>query len=77
MALGLRGDFNASSDHEERARVAGALANLGKSFVSLQDSKREILGKPKAGVLKPEDAKSKRRRAKIVIEPLSDPPDKE
>lgn len=68
MAVGLRGDFNASSDREERARVAGAVANLSKALVSLQDSKREILGKPKAGVLKPEDPKSKRGRRPMVWE---------
>jgi len=69
VALGLRGDFNGTSDREERARVAGALANLGKAFVSLQDAKREILGKPKAGVLKPESPKSKRGAAHVWAEP--------
>ena len=60
VALGLRGDFVGSSDRVERARVAVALANLGKTFVSLQDCKREILGKPKAGVLKPDSPKTRR-----------------
>ena len=32
--------------------MAGAISNLGKAWVSLQDSKREILGRPKAGVRK-------------------------
>jgi hypothetical protein len=59
-ALGLQSDFNGTIDREERARVAGALANLGKAWVSLQDAKREILGKPKAGVLKPERPKPTR-----------------
>ncbi len=36
------------------ARVASAFANLGKSWCPVQDAKREILGKPKAGVPKPE-----------------------
>jgi hypothetical protein len=52
-AMGLKGDFEASSDRQERARVAGALANLGKSWVALQDAKREIRGQPKAGVRHP------------------------
>jgi hypothetical protein len=50
----LHDDFLGATDREERARVASAIANLGKAWVSLQDSKREILGRPKAGVLKPE-----------------------
>ncbi len=57
--LGLRDDFQGTTDREERARVASAIANLGKSWVSLQDAKREILGRPKAGVLKPERRKPK------------------
>ncbi len=61
-ALGLREDFRSTQDREERARVALAIASLGKSWVSLQDAKREVLGRPKAGVLKPEHRKSKRTR---------------
>jgi hypothetical protein len=53
-ALGLKVDFHASCDREERARVANAMSNLGKSWCSLQDTKREIQGKPKAGIRKPE-----------------------
>ena len=49
-AMGLNGDFEATSDRQERARVASAISNLGKSWVALQDAKREILGRPKAGV---------------------------
>jgi hypothetical protein len=52
MALGLRDNFKGASDCEERARVASALANIGKMWCSAQDAKREILGKPKAGVRK-------------------------
>ncbi len=51
-AKGLEEDFNRTESREERARVAGAISNLGKAWVSLQDSKREILGRPKAGVRK-------------------------
>ena len=61
-AQGLRADFTGTRDREERARVAGAIANLGKSWCSLQDAKREILGRPKAGSLKPEDAKARQRQ---------------
>ncbi len=51
-AKGLSADFQETRDKEERARVASAISNLGKAWVSLQDAKREILGKPKAGVRK-------------------------
>jgi hypothetical protein len=60
-ALGLHGDFLGTHDREERARVASAISNLGKAWCSLQDAKREILGKPKAGVFKPEHPKPKRK----------------
>jgi hypothetical protein len=59
--LGLHGDFLGTSDREERARVASAISNLGKAWCSLQDAKREILGRPKAGVLKPERRKAKQK----------------
>ena len=61
-ALGLAGDFKGTHDREERTRAALAIASLGKSWVSLQDAKRETLGKPRAGVLKPEHKGSKRTR---------------
>ena len=61
-AKGLSVDFQETTDKESRARVASAISNLAKGWVSLQDAKREILGKPKAGVLKPERKKPKRRR---------------
>jgi hypothetical protein len=60
-ALGLHLDFLGTSDREERARVASAISNLGKAWCSLQDAKREILGRPKAGVLKPERRKAKQK----------------
>ena len=61
-AMGLGEDFRTTHDKDERARVALAIASLGKSWTTLQDSKREILGRPKAGVLKPEHKRSKRTR---------------
>ncbi len=61
-AMGLGEDFRGTSDKEGRSRVALAIASLGKSWTTLQDSKREILGRPKAGVLKPEHKRSKRTR---------------
>jgi len=51
-AKGLSADFQQTTEKEERARVASAISNLAKGWVSLQDAKREILGKPKAGVRK-------------------------
>ena len=60
-AKGLSADFQETSDKEERARVASAISNLAKAWVSLQDAKREILGRPKAGVLKPERPTPKRK----------------
>jgi hypothetical protein len=69
MAQGLRENFKGARDSEERARVASALANIGKMWCSAQDAKREILGKPKAGVRK--HAVEKRRRVPDWF-PLSD-----
>src|SRR5215471_7289883 len=61
IALGLRGDFHGTSDREERVRVASGISNLGKAWCSLQDAKREILGRPKAGAFKPERPKKKQK----------------
>ena len=61
VAVGLRGDFNATSDREERARVGSSISNIAKAWATLQDSKREILGKPRAGVFKPERKKPKHK----------------
>jgi hypothetical protein len=77
-AIGLRGDFNGTSDREERARVASAISNLGKAWVSLQDAKREILGKPKAGVFKPERKKPKHKTYEEMMascDPSDAPPE--
>jgi hypothetical protein len=51
-AMGLHGDFEGTNNRQERARVASAISNLGKAWVSLQGAKREILGRPKASVRK-------------------------
>ncbi len=70
-AQGLRDDFTVAEDPQERARVACAIANLGKSWVSLQDAKREILGRPKAGVLKPEKPNRRRRSATADLQQVA------
>lgn len=64
----LAGDFNGTSDKEERTRAALAIASLGKSWVSLQDAKREILGRPRMGMLRFErkHAKGDRQRGGII-----------
>ena len=67
-AIGLREDFRETHDKDERSRVALAIASLGKSWTTLQDSKREILGRPKAGVLKPEHKRSKRARQSPIVD---------
>ena len=69
--MGLGEDFRGTDDKEERARVALAIASLGKSWTTLQDSKREILGRPKAGVLKPQNKKSKRTRQSPIVDVAS------
>jgi hypothetical protein len=61
-AKGLSDDFQETKDKEARARVASAISNLAKGWVSLQDAKREILGKPKAGVRKHAVEKKPKRR---------------
>ena len=70
-AKGLSADFQGTTDREQRARVASSIANLGKCWATLQDSKREILGKPKAGVLKPERPKRK-RKPYLGVQPLAE-----
>jgi hypothetical protein len=44
-AMVLHGDIQTTNNRLERARAAGAISNLGKAWVSLQDAKREMLGK--------------------------------
>jgi hypothetical protein len=65
-AKGLSLDFEQTSDKEERARVASAISNLAKAWVSLQDSKREILKHPRIGVLKPERPQPTRKPCRPV-----------
>src|SRR5262245_19872552 len=72
-ASGLRSDFLASTDGEERARVASAISNLAKGWCSLQDAKREILGRPKAGVYKPERPNPKKPAWSWPIDPEPTP----
>jgi hypothetical protein len=58
-ALLVAKDAKDTTKPEERARAASALANLGKSWNTLQDAKRVILGRPLPGSLRPEKAKPK------------------
>jgi hypothetical protein len=58
-ALLVAKDAKETTKREERARAASALANLGKSWNTLQDAKRVILGRPLPGSLRPEKAKPK------------------
>jgi hypothetical protein len=59
VALLVAKDAKETTKREERARAASALANLGKSWNTLQDAKRVILGRPLPGSLRPEKAKPK------------------
>ena len=59
VALLVAKDAKDTTEPEERARAASALANLGKSWNTLQDAKRVILGRPLPGSLRPEKAKPK------------------
>jgi hypothetical protein len=63
----------ATTDREERARIAAGIANLGKSWSTLQDTKREILGRPRAGSLRPENKPNPRIRSWAQV--MSDAPD--
>lgn len=45
----LRADVEKETDKKVRAQLASAIAQLGRSWCSLQDTKREILGKPRVG----------------------------
>jgi hypothetical protein len=59
VALLVARDAKDTTKPEVRARAASALANLGKSWNTLQDAKRVILGRPLPGSLRPEKAKPK------------------
>jgi hypothetical protein len=59
VALLVAKDAKDTTKPEERARAASALANLGKSWNTLQDAKRVILGRSLPGSLRSEKAKLK------------------
>jgi hypothetical protein len=74
-AKGLSADFQETKDVELRARIAAGIANLSKGWCSLQDAKREVLGKPKAGVRKYEVERKPGRKGladirDLVLEPV-------
>jgi hypothetical protein len=52
--------------------VLSSSSNLAKGWISLQDAKREILGKPKAGVKKYAIERPKRVRRQAAPEPICD-----
>lgn len=49
----LRDDMCESTDKEERARIASAIASTCKGWDSLEDRKRVIRGQPLPGSLRP------------------------
>src|SRR4051812_20063371 len=51
----LDGDMRATSDKEERARVATALGNLVRNWSVLQESVRVLKGDPMPGSLRPKE----------------------
>ena len=68
-ALLVAGDAKETTEREERARAASALANLGKAWTTLQDAKRVILGRPLPGSLRPEKAEPRHKaRPKTFVE---------
>ncbi len=67
----LRKDTRPATDKEGRARVGSALAQAGRTWVSLQDAKREILRKPKLAPIKAE--RKQKRRGKPTISPCPHP----
>lgn len=69
-AKGLSADFQAETDKATRAKMASGIANLAKGWVSLQDAKREILGRPRAGDFKSERRRDERRRRGLQTEPV-------
>jgi len=53
VALLVAKDAKDTIKPEARARAASVLANLGKSWNTLQDANRVILGRPLPGSLQP------------------------
>jgi hypothetical protein len=70
-AKGLSVDFQGTTNVELRARIAAGIANLSKGWTSLQDCKREILGKPRAGVRKYEVEKKPGRKGLSSLSDMS------
>lgn len=67
----LAQDLQATSDKEERARVATALGNLVRNWSALQESVRVLKGDPLPGSLKPSAAvRAKRPRTGPGREPI-------
>lgn len=58
-ALTLQSIFVQTEDSNLKSKLATVISALGKTWVALQDSKREILGKPKAGSLRPTGIKTR------------------
>jgi hypothetical protein len=67
VGLALAADSQATESREERARVATAFGNISKAFVSLQDCKRELRGKPR---LKPIEPPKRERKRPMFSGPL-------
>jgi hypothetical protein len=69
--LAVQDARSCGADRQERARCASALANLGKSWNTLRDAKRAILGGPLPSPLRPESdpvqlaKQSKRARKRL------------
>ena len=58
-ALALKGDAIASGDANLRARIGSSLAQLARSWDTLEDRKRILRGRPLPGSFKPEKTKAK------------------
>lgn len=60
FGLALAADSEKTESREERARVATAFGNVSKAWVSLQDAKRELRGKPRLKAVEPPKRKPQR-----------------
>jgi hypothetical protein len=65
----LEADFLASTERDERARLATAMGNLGRNWTALQDTIRVLKGVPLPGSLTHEKVQT--RRAPRALSPLS------
>jgi hypothetical protein len=61
----LATDIQATSDKEERARVATALGNVVRNWSALQESVRVLKGDPLPGSFKPEKPEKPRKHFAI------------